>query len=75
MQYAQPREEVIELITILIIIHHLIQLPILFLKAPPGSASGLGRGGAESGDQGGILDHGLLHGYAAFLKMGIQVFK
>lgn len=45
--------------------------------APPRSASGLGRGGAESSDQGrsdqgGIDDCALFHGHAALLEMGFH---
>ena len=58
------------LVAILGLMHLRIPLPLLVVVTPPRSASGLGRGGAGSSNQGGIDDYALLLRSAALLEMG-----
>ena len=68
----KPREALVALIALLGLMHLQITLPLLILVASPGSASGLGRGGAGSNDLGGVDDRALLHGHATLLEMAFH---
>ena len=54
------------------LMHLRIPLPIHVLVASPRSASGLGRGGAGSRDQGSINYRALLHGHASHLVIAFN---